>query len=218
MGRRSFHPATPISMGFVQIGNCGSPVELDDCWLLLTHGVGPVRKYSIGAVLLDKKILQRFWRDRASLLCVPSPPSAKAMCPTLFTHAAPCATATRSSCPTRYPITFSNFSTISIPRLCRRLRLTPVPHRAAATPPAAAVERADRRTSEVIEVQSRRRFAPQCVPQFAFSLYAFGDFGHIHSNDALASFGDVHMTSATQWESRDRHRNQGDRFQQIRTT
>ena len=40
---------------FVQIGNCGSPIELDDGWLLLTHGVGPVRKYSIGAVLLDKQ-------------------------------------------------------------------------------------------------------------------------------------------------------------------
>ena len=40
---------------FVQIGSCGSPIELDDCWLLLTHGVGPIRKYSIGAVLLDKK-------------------------------------------------------------------------------------------------------------------------------------------------------------------
>jgi predicted GH43/DUF377 family glycosyl hydrolase len=40
---------------FVQIGTCGSPIELDDCWLLLTHGVGPVGKYSIGAVLLDKK-------------------------------------------------------------------------------------------------------------------------------------------------------------------
>jgi predicted GH43/DUF377 family glycosyl hydrolase len=39
---------------FVQIGNCGSPIELDAGWLLLTHGVGPVRKYSIGAVLLDK--------------------------------------------------------------------------------------------------------------------------------------------------------------------
>ena len=38
---------------FVQIGNCGSPIELDEGWLLLTHGVGPVRKYSIGAVLLD---------------------------------------------------------------------------------------------------------------------------------------------------------------------
>ena len=48
---------------FVQIGNCGSPIELEDGWLLLTHGVGPVRKYSIGAVLLDKadpsKVLAR---------------------------------------------------------------------------------------------------------------------------------------------------------------
>jgi predicted GH43/DUF377 family glycosyl hydrolase len=48
---------------FVQIGNCGSPIELDEGWLLLTHGVGPIRKYSIGAVLLDKtdpsKVLAR---------------------------------------------------------------------------------------------------------------------------------------------------------------
>jgi predicted GH43/DUF377 family glycosyl hydrolase len=39
---------------FVQIGNCGSPVEIDEGWLLLTHGVGPLRKYCIGATLLDK--------------------------------------------------------------------------------------------------------------------------------------------------------------------
>ncbi len=39
---------------FVQIGNCGSPIELDEGWLLLTHGVGPVRRYAIGAVLLDR--------------------------------------------------------------------------------------------------------------------------------------------------------------------
>jgi predicted GH43/DUF377 family glycosyl hydrolase len=39
---------------FVQIGNCGSPIELDQGWLLLTHGVGPIRQYSIGAALLDK--------------------------------------------------------------------------------------------------------------------------------------------------------------------
>ncbi|RDJ22084.1 glycosidase [Bosea caraganae] len=48
---------------FVQIGNCGSPIELDEGWLLLTHGVGPVRKYTIGGVLLDKadpsKVLAR---------------------------------------------------------------------------------------------------------------------------------------------------------------
>ena len=40
---------------FVQIGNCGAPIELDEGWLLLTHGVGAVRRYSIGAALLDKK-------------------------------------------------------------------------------------------------------------------------------------------------------------------
>jgi predicted GH43/DUF377 family glycosyl hydrolase len=39
---------------FVQIGNCGSPIELDEGWLMFTHGVGPVRHYAIGAVLLDK--------------------------------------------------------------------------------------------------------------------------------------------------------------------
>lgn len=35
------------------IGNCGSPIETADGWLLLTHGVGPVRRYCIGAMLLD---------------------------------------------------------------------------------------------------------------------------------------------------------------------
>ncbi|MFP4106249.1 MAG: glycoside hydrolase family 130 protein [Phycisphaerae bacterium] len=38
---------------FVQIGNCGSPIETDKGWLVLTHGVGPMRQYSMGAVLLD---------------------------------------------------------------------------------------------------------------------------------------------------------------------
>jgi predicted GH43/DUF377 family glycosyl hydrolase len=38
---------------FVQLGNCGSPIETEAGWLVLTHGVGPMRKYSIGAFLLD---------------------------------------------------------------------------------------------------------------------------------------------------------------------
>jgi predicted GH43/DUF377 family glycosyl hydrolase len=37
----------------VQIGNCGSPIETDAGWLVLSHGVGPMRKYCIGAFLLD---------------------------------------------------------------------------------------------------------------------------------------------------------------------
>ncbi|WP_228714693.1 glycoside hydrolase family 130 protein [Posidoniimonas corsicana] len=39
---------------FVQVGNCGSPIETDAGWLILTHGVGPMRKYSIGAFLVDR--------------------------------------------------------------------------------------------------------------------------------------------------------------------
>jgi predicted GH43/DUF377 family glycosyl hydrolase len=40
---------------FIQVGNCGSPIETDAGWLVLTHGVGPMRKYSIGAILLDRE-------------------------------------------------------------------------------------------------------------------------------------------------------------------
>jgi len=52
LGTPILRPAYPWE--FVQIGNCGSPIELEEGWLLFTHGVGPIRRYSIGAVLLDK--------------------------------------------------------------------------------------------------------------------------------------------------------------------
>ena len=48
---------------YVQLGNCGSPLEIDEGWLVFTHGVGMVRGYCIGACLLDKadpsKVLAR---------------------------------------------------------------------------------------------------------------------------------------------------------------
>ncbi|MEQ9461277.1 MAG: glycoside hydrolase family 130 protein [Phycisphaeraceae bacterium] len=37
----------------IKIGNCGSPLETEAGWLVITHGVGPMRKYCIGAALLD---------------------------------------------------------------------------------------------------------------------------------------------------------------------
>lgn len=40
---------------FVQLGNCGSPLEIEEGWLVLTHGVGSVRTYCLGACLLDKR-------------------------------------------------------------------------------------------------------------------------------------------------------------------
>ncbi|MDD5260360.1 MAG: glycoside hydrolase family 130 protein [Methylacidiphilales bacterium] len=44
-------PAHPWEL--VKIGNCGSPIETEAGWLVLTHGVGPMRRYCIGAILLD---------------------------------------------------------------------------------------------------------------------------------------------------------------------
>ncbi|MDD2706668.1 MAG: glycoside hydrolase family 130 protein [Verrucomicrobiae bacterium] len=41
------------SWEFVQLGNCGSPIETEHGWLVLIHGVGPMRKYCLGAFLLD---------------------------------------------------------------------------------------------------------------------------------------------------------------------
>jgi predicted GH43/DUF377 family glycosyl hydrolase len=63
-GRPIVQPRWPWE--FVQIGNCGSPIELDEGWLVLTHGVGAVRNYCMGACLLDKddpaKVLARLPR------------------------------------------------------------------------------------------------------------------------------------------------------------
>ncbi|GLK46349.1 MULTISPECIES: glycoside hydrolase family 130 protein [Novosphingobium] len=48
---------------FIQIGNCGSPIPIDEGWLMFTHGVGAMRKYALGCALLDRsdpsKVLAR---------------------------------------------------------------------------------------------------------------------------------------------------------------
>jgi len=60
-GTRIMGPRYPWE--FVQIGNCGSPIEIDEGWLVFTHGVGMIRGYCVGACLLDKndpsKVLAR---------------------------------------------------------------------------------------------------------------------------------------------------------------
>lgn len=51
-GGRLLTPRWPWE--FVQMGNCGSPIEINEGWLVVTHGVGMVRNYCIGACLLDR--------------------------------------------------------------------------------------------------------------------------------------------------------------------
>jgi len=52
-GRKIISPRFPWEV--VQIGNCSPPMEIDEGWLVITHGVGPVRNYCLGACLLDKQ-------------------------------------------------------------------------------------------------------------------------------------------------------------------
>ena len=57
---------------FVQIGNCGSPIETEKGWLLITHGVGPMRKYSLGVTLLDLENPTKVIRQLGERLLIPN--------------------------------------------------------------------------------------------------------------------------------------------------
>jgi len=102
---------------FVQIGTCGSPVELDDCWLLLTHGVGPVRKYSIGAALLDKKDPSKVLaRSREPLVC-PETTEREGYVPNVVYTCGAMRHNDQIILPYAVSDTFSNFATIKIAAL-----------------------------------------------------------------------------------------------------
>ncbi|MEU8217331.1 glycoside hydrolase family 130 protein [Micromonospora taraxaci] len=59
------------SWELIQVGNCGSPIESDVGWLVLTHGVGPMRRYSIGALLLDLHRPERIVAHLPGVLLAP---------------------------------------------------------------------------------------------------------------------------------------------------
>lgn len=70
-GERIVSPRYPWE--FVQMGNCGSPIELEEGWLLLTHGVGAGRNYCVGACLLDKEDPSKVLARTPKPLIEPSP-------------------------------------------------------------------------------------------------------------------------------------------------
>jgi predicted GH43/DUF377 family glycosyl hydrolase len=114
-GRSILQPQYPWE--FVQIGNCGAPVELDDCWLLLTHGVGPVRKYSIGAVLLDKKDPSKVLARSREPLVRPEPTEREGYVPNVVYTCGAMRHGDQIILPYAVSDTFSNFATIKIAAL-----------------------------------------------------------------------------------------------------
>jgi predicted GH43/DUF377 family glycosyl hydrolase len=102
---------------FVQIGNCGSPIELDEGWLLLTHGVGPVRKYSIGAALLDKRDPSKVLGRLREPLLRPDPSEREGYVPNVVYTCGAMRHRDKIIFPYAVSDTFCNFATIEIASL-----------------------------------------------------------------------------------------------------
>ncbi len=107
---------------FVQIGNCGSPIELDEGWLLLTHGVGPVRKYSIGAALLDKNDPSKVLARSREPLLRPEPSEREGYVPNVVYTCGAMRHNDQIILPYAVSDTFSNFATIKISTLMQAMK------------------------------------------------------------------------------------------------
>jgi predicted GH43/DUF377 family glycosyl hydrolase len=106
---------------FVQIGNCGSPVELEEGWLMLTHGVGPVRKYSIGAALLDKRDPSRVLARSSEPLLRPELSEREGYVPNVVYTCGAMAHNDQLILPYAVSDTYSNFATIKISELLQSM-------------------------------------------------------------------------------------------------
>lgn len=107
---------------FVQIGNCGSPIELDEGWLLLTHGVGPVRKYSIGAALLDKNDPSKVLARSREPLLRPQASEREGYVPNVVYTCGAMRHNDQIILPYAVSDTFSNFATIKISALMQAMK------------------------------------------------------------------------------------------------
>ena len=107
---------------FVQIGNCGSPIELEEGWLLLTHGVGPVRRYSIGAVLLDKADPSKVIARSREPLVRPERTEREGYVPNVVYTCGALSHRDTIVLPYAVSDTFSNFATIKISALLASLQ------------------------------------------------------------------------------------------------
>lgn len=110
---------------FVQVGNCGSPIELDEGWLLLTHGVGPMRRYAIGAVLLDKADPARVLARSREPLVYPTLSEREGYVPNVVYSCGAMLHGPRIVLPYAVSDSFSNFATIRVADLLASLAPEP---------------------------------------------------------------------------------------------
>jgi predicted GH43/DUF377 family glycosyl hydrolase len=107
---------------FVQMGNCGSPIEIDEGWLVLTHGVGTVRNYCIGACLLDKADPSKLLARTPEPILTPSPDERDGYVPNVVYSCGAMIAGRELMIPYGVADNFAAFATTTVDRLLRCMK------------------------------------------------------------------------------------------------
>ncbi len=106
---------------FIQMGNCGSPIEIDEGWLFITHGVGPIRSYCLGACLLDKNDPSKVLARSTEPLLRPSPETRDGYVPNVAYSCGALVLGRTLLLPYGVADNFTAFATCSVDELLRSL-------------------------------------------------------------------------------------------------
>jgi predicted GH43/DUF377 family glycosyl hydrolase len=125
-----WHTKVPLlkptySWEFLQIGNCGSPIETEAGWLVLSHGVGPMRKYSIGAFLLDTEDPSRVIGRLTKPLLSPDEIEREGYVPNVVYSCGSLVHAGQLILPYAMSDTASSFATVPLTDLLAAMEMTP---------------------------------------------------------------------------------------------
>ena len=107
---------------FVQVGNCGSPIETEDGWILLTHGVGPMRQYWLGALLLDLEDPSKVIGELSEPLLVPNADERDGYVPNVVYSCGALAHGNRLVIPYAVSDSHTSIATVSLPDLLAQLK------------------------------------------------------------------------------------------------
>lgn len=106
----------------IQIGNCGSPIETEEGWLVVTHGVGPIRQYSLGAVLLDLEDPTKVIGHLTEPLMVPNEEEREGLVPNVVYSCGCIVNGSNLVIPYALSDTSSSFAYVDLRELLNRLK------------------------------------------------------------------------------------------------
>ncbi len=118
-GAKLVSPRYPWEL--IQMGNCGSPIEIDEGWLLITHGVGMLRNYCMGACLLDKTDPSKLLARTPEPILRPSPNERSGYVPNVVYSCGAIVHDRTLLLPFGVADSFASFASCSVDELLRRM-------------------------------------------------------------------------------------------------